>query len=46
MTINFIVCDEATFQAAIIASDVIETFFQDQDLNFKTKTLQYFQDQA
>jgi len=32
----------------ISASDVIKTFFQDQDLNFKTKTrtLKFFQDQA
>ena len=28
-----------------VASDVIKTFFQDQDLHFKTKTLKFFQDQ-
>ena len=31
----------------VTVSDVIKTFFQDQDLNFKikTKTLKFFQDQ-
>ena len=26
-------------------SDVVKTYFQDQDLNFKTKTLKFFQGQ-
>jgi len=42
-------CTHVDLYSTERSSDVIKTFFQDQDLNFKTKsetrTLKFFQDQ-